>query len=81
MAVDVEMTGGAGRSCFGLTATDANGVVSWSDDRIAVLGHHAQVALLQLEMNFLTSTRIEMNSLESSKSDEGRTFDRRELEV
>ena len=56
-------------------------VVSWSNDRIAVLRHHAQVALLQLEMNFLTCTRIEMNSLKSTKSDEGRTLNRREFQV
>ena len=75
------MTCDTGRSGVRLSATNADGVVSWSNHRIAVLAHHAQIALLQLEMNFLACTRIEVNSLKSSKSDEGCTLNRREFEV
>src|SRR5579871_3025123 len=79
LAVDVEMTCDTGRSGVRLSATNADGVVSWSNHRIAVLADHAQIALLQLEMNFLARTRIEVNSLKSSKSDEGCTLYRRKL--
>ena len=75
------MTDDAGRSGFRLTASDTDGVVSRSNDRIAALSHHAQIALRQLEMNFLACARIEMNSLKASKSDERRTLNRRELLV
>src|SRR6185503_3896631 len=71
LAVNVEMASDNGRAGIRLTATDADGVVPRSNDRIAVLGHHTQVAIPQLEMNFPACTWIEMNSLKSSESNKG----------
>src|SRR6185437_10551175 len=75
------MAGDNGCSGFRLPATDADGVVSRSDNRIALLSHHTQVSRLQLEMHFLARTRIEMNSFKSSKSNERSTLHFGELEI
>ena len=81
LAVNVEVTGHTGRPGIGLASTDADGVIPLSDDRIAVLGDHAEVAVLQLEMDFLAGAGFEMNALEAAQSDERRALDRREFQV
>ena len=75
------MSGNTGRSGIWLTTADADAVVSAGDDGMAVLGHHAQAAVLQLEVNLLACARIEMNALESAESDLGRTRDQWELQI
>jgi hypothetical protein len=61
-------------SGIGLPTTDAEGVIPLSDDRIAILGHHAQITRLQIEVNLLRSAGLEMNALKSAKSTRGAPF-------
>ena len=70
-----------GAPVFRLASTDADGVITLRDDRIAILGHHAQIAVLQVEVNLLARARFQMNALESAESDLRRTLDGRELEI
>jgi hypothetical protein len=50
-------------------------------NRIAILGHHAQITRLQIEVNLLRSAGLEMNALKSAKSDAGRALFIREFEI
>ena len=69
------------RTRVGLAASNADRVITLSDDWIPLLGHHTQIAALQLEMNLLARARFEMNALESAKSDKGSTLHCREFEI
>ena len=68
LAIDVEVAGRNGRSGVGLATADADRVIPLRDDRIAILRHHAQIARLQIEVNFLACAGIEMNALKSTQS-------------
>ena len=81
LAVNVEVAGHTCRSGVRLASTDADGVIPLSDDRIAVLGNHAQIACLQCEMNLLACTRFEMNALKTTEGDVGCALDWREFEI
>ena len=77
----MELSGSHGRSCIRLASADADRVIALRDDRISILRHHAQIAVLQLEVNLLARARFEMNALKSAQSDVRRTLHRRELEI
>ena len=62
----MEMPSDRPRCSVRLSSAHADGVISASDDRVAVLCHHAQVPVLQLEMDLLTSTGIKVNALKSA---------------
>lgn len=53
----------AGRLSIGLAAADADGVIAAGNDRLPGLGHHAQVAILQVEVNLLACSGFEVDSL------------------
>lgn len=74
LAVNMEVATYARYSGIGLPTTDAECVIPLSDDRIAILGHHAQIARLQIEVNLLRSAGLEMNALKSAKSTRGAPF-------
>ena len=50
-----------------LAAADRDGIIAFSDDRLAGFGDHAQVARLQIELHLLRRARFEMNALESAQ--------------
>ena len=77
----MELSGNYWRSCVRLASADADRVIALSDDRISILGHHAQIAVLQFEVNLLARAGFEMNALKSAESDAGRTLHGRELEI
>jgi hypothetical protein len=54
-----------------LPSPDAYGVFSASDDRVAIRGYHAQIAVLQLEMRLLTCAGIKMNTLKTGSATRG----------
>ena len=64
-----------------LASADADGVITLSDDWISILSHHTQVAIFQVEVNFLARAGFEMDALKSAKSNERRAFHGRELEI
>src|SRR5215831_19736651 len=64
-AGDTEVAGDTRRSGIWLAAADTDGVITVGDDRMALVGHHAQVSVLELKMNLLTCARFEMDALES----------------
>src|SRR5579863_972524 len=77
----MELAGDDWRSCVRLPSTDADCVIPWRNDWISILSHHAQVAVLQLEVNFLARAWFEMNPLKSAESDLRSAFYVRELEI
>jgi hypothetical protein len=79
LGLHAEVPANAWRSRIGLAAADADGVFPCGNQRIACLGDHAQIAVLQLEVNFLACARFEMNALEATEGDFGRALDDREL--
>ena len=81
MAIDLEVTGDGRRSGIRLAATDADGVVTSGNDRVAIFGDHDQIAVLQVEVDLLARARLQMDFLESAESDLRRTLDRGELDV
>src|SRR5215469_16143691 len=81
LAFNVETAADNRRSSVRLTAADADCVIALGDDRIAVFGHHFQIARLQIEVNCLARAGIEMDTLKTSQGDERRSFDLRELEI
>ncbi len=81
LSIDLEASTDNWRSGIRLASADADCVISRSDDRITILGHHTQITILQLEVNLLARTRFQMNALESAESDLGSTLDLRELEI
>src|SRR5690349_190152 len=81
LPVNVEMAADAWRSGVRLASSDADGVIPFRDHRIPFLGHHTQIARLQLEVHLLACARIEMNPFEAAKRDKRSTFDRREFEI
>ena len=74
LALNMEVITYARYSSIGLPTTDAECVIPLDDDRIAILGHHAQIARLQIEVNLLRSAGLEMNALKSAKSTRGAPF-------
>src|SRR5579863_2391069 len=66
LPVDVKVTGRNGRCCVGLTTADADAVIALRDDGIAIFRHHLKIAWLQIEMDLLARTRIEMDARKSS---------------
>ena len=64
-----------------LAATDADGVVTSGNDRVAIFSDHDQIAVLQVEVDLLARAWLQMNSLESAQSDLRRTLDIGELEI
>ena len=81
LAVNMEVATYARYSGIGLPTTDAECVISLSDDRIAILGHHAQITRLQIEVNLLRSAGLEMNAMKSAESNAGRALFIREFEI
>ena len=77
----MEFAGATRRSGIGLSAADADRVVPLRDDRIAILGHHAQITRLQIEVNLLACAWFEMNALKSAQSDARRALHGRKLEI
>jgi hypothetical protein len=69
----MEFSGDYWRPCVRLASADADDILTLSDDWISIRGHHAQIAVLQIEMNLLARARFQMNALESTESDERRT--------
>jgi len=81
LAFDLEPSGDYWRSGVRLASTDADRVITLSDDWISILGHHAQIAVLQLEMNSLARTGFEMNAPKSAESDLRSAFHIRKFEI
>src|SRR5690349_9471574 len=77
----MEVPANSWRSRIGLASSNADRVIALSDNWISILGHHTQIAVLQLEMNLLARARFEMNPLESAESNERSTFHGRELQI
>src|ERR1039458_9809823 len=77
----MESSGNYWRSGVRLASTDADRVITLSNDGISILSHHAQIAVLKLEVNLLARTRFEMNPLKSAKSDLRGALHIRELEI
>src|SRR5438045_671343 len=77
----MEMPANCRRSHIRLASSDADGVITFTDDWISLLGHHTQIAVLQLEVNLLARARFEVNALKSAESDEGSAFRCRELQI
>src|SRR5579884_122734 len=71
----------AGCSRIGLASTDADGVVPLRDDRISFFGDHPKVTRVEVEVHLLTRARGEVDALESTQSDAGRSLDCRKLEI
>src|ERR1700740_3729190 len=81
LALHSEVSSYTRRSSFGLPTADANRVVTAGDNRLAVFGHHAQIAVLQLEMNLLACAWIQVNTLKAAESQQGRPFHRGEFQI
>jgi hypothetical protein len=64
-AFDIEAPAHSRRGAIGLSAADADCVIAWSDNRTAILSHHDQIAIFQLEVNLLARARLQMNALKS----------------
>src|SRR5437764_4550716 len=77
----MELPGHYRCSCIRLATADADRIVTLRDDWISILGHHAQIAILQIEMDLLARARFQMNALELAESDQGRTLHGRKLEI
>src|SRR5438067_1538893 len=81
LAVDLEVSGNHRCTGIRLPSADADCVIALSNDRGAILGHHAQVTIFQFKMNFLAGARFEMDTLESAQGEERRTFHGRKFEI
>ncbi len=66
---DMKVPADTWRSGIRLATTDADGVFPSGDDRVAILGDHAQIPVLQLEVNPLARAWLQMNALEPPQSD------------
>jgi hypothetical protein len=73
--------GDSRRSGIRLASPNADGVVTSGNDGVAIFSDHDQIAVLQVEVDFLARARLQMDLLESAESDLRRTLDRRELDV
>jgi hypothetical protein len=67
LPIDFEVAAHRGNPGVRLTATNGQRVLSLRNDDVPHIGHHAQVAALQMEFNLLTRTRSEMNTLEPTQ--------------
>ena len=65
----------------GLAAADADCVVAFGDHRFAGFGHHAQIAMFQLEVDLLRRAGLEMDALESAERAERRALHIREAQI
>ena len=81
LAIDIEVAADRWRSSIRLAATDADGVVTSGNDRVAIFSDHDQIAVLQVEVDLLARARLQMDFLESAESDLRRTLDCGELDV
>ena len=81
LAINLEVAADTWRSGIRLSAANAHCVITCSDDRITILGHHTQIAALQLKVNLLVRARLQVNALKSAKSNLRRTLYGRKLEI
>src|ERR1035441_4427623 len=77
----MELSGSHWRPCIRLASTNADRVLALSNDWISILGHHAQVTVLQLKVNLLAFARFEMNPLKSAERDLRGALHRGKLEI
>ncbi len=70
----MEMTADVWCTGIGLSSANADRVIPLRDDWIAILGHHTQIARLQLEMDMLACTSFEMDALKPTQSDARRSL-------
>src|ERR1700722_7575345 len=66
-AVDVECLCQRLCGCIRLAAADGDDVIALSNDGLARFRDHAEIAIFQVEMDFLRSSRGKMNALESTQ--------------
>src|SRR3569833_306371 len=74
LAIHMELSGYTGSSGVGLASPDADRVIPLRDDRIAFLGHHLEIARLQLKMALLACPGFKVDAIESTEGNARRSF-------
>ena len=72
-AVNVEVLCQCLSGCVGLSAADEDGVIPFCYHGFTSFCDHAEIAILQIEMNLLGCARREVNALESAERAEWRS--------
>ena len=73
LAIQMKVACLARRSGIWLAAADRDGVAAASDHRVPAVGNHAEITILQLEVNLAALAGIEMNALKTAQGDSWRT--------
>jgi hypothetical protein len=63
---DVEVAGRRWRSGVRLSSPDTDGVIALSDDRIAIVSDHAEVARVEVKVHLLISAGIQVDPLKTA---------------